>query len=123
MTTEDTVGDRDQTLASLGVEIWRLGVRLDAADHGRLQDSYKRLKRAFEDLGGRLEDRRGERFVDGMTAEILDQPRGADPGDGGLVWIETIRPGVYLDGKCIVSPQIMLAEAPEGIDDDPATHD
>lgn len=123
MVAEGDRADCDQALASLGVEIWRLGIRLRAGNHDRVEDSYKRLVRVFEDAGGRLEDRQGDPFIDGMTAEVLDQPQGVDPGDGGLVWAETIRPGIYLHGRCIVVPQVLLTQASEGTDDDPTTHD
>lgn len=106
----DTNGDiSPATLARLGVEIWRLGARLHHGNLERARDSHERLLRAFEDLGGRIEDRAGEFFVDGMTAEILDQPQGIDPAAGTLVWAETIRPGIVIGGQQVLAPQVLLA--------------
>lgn len=103
-------------LARLGIEIWRLGQRVERGDIGRVRDSYDRLLRAFADLGGRIEDRAGEPFIDGMVADILDQPPGVDPADGSLVWAETIRPGVHMDGRQVISPQVILKEQETRVD-------
>ncbi|TAJ19602.1 MAG: hypothetical protein EPO65_06340 [Dehalococcoidia bacterium] len=62
----------------------------------------------FVRLGGRVDDRTGERFVDGQLAEVLHQPDGANPGSDRLVIAETIRPAVFIDGRCIIIPQVIL---------------
>ncbi len=117
-----SVGQLD--LAKLGLEIWRLGQRLGAGRADRLEDSVRRLTEAFEAVGGRLEDRTGEAFVDGTTAEILHQPDGVVPGSDRLVWAETVRPGVYINGHCAVVPQVIL-ELEQGDNESgaPTTHD
>jgi hypothetical protein len=97
-------------MARLGVEIWRLGRRVAESEAPRIADSYGRLVQAFEDAGGRIEDRSGETFFDGTRAEILDQPTNPGP-DGRLVVAETVRPAVYVGGVCIIEPQLILARA------------
>jgi hypothetical protein len=115
--------DSSQAMGRLGVEIWRLGGRIEAGRTDRLDDSYQRLLEVFAELGGRIDDRSGERFIEGTAAEILSQPDGVDPGAGTLIWSETVRPGIYLDGQCVVIPQVMLNVREETADGDSAAHD
>lgn len=121
MSESDLVPSADG-LARIGIEIWRLGLRIEGGDPARVRDSHRRLLQAFIDIGGRLEDRAGEPFVDGMVAEILDQPPGIDPAGGTLVWEATVRPGVYLDERQVITPQVLLKEREAG-SDAPETHD
>ncbi len=113
-----------QLIGLIGVEIWRLGLRIESGKVERLPDSYQRLSALFEELGGRIEDRQGETFIDGMNAEILVQPDGIDPGSGALVWDATVRPGIYINDHCVVTPQVILSSRQEkGTDEATATHD
>lgn len=111
-------------LARLGVEIWRLGQRLRRSDTGRLPDSHERIARVFEELGGTIEDRAGEPFIDGMDAEILHQPDGIDPSSGSLYIAEVIRPAISVHGKRELPAQLILMSREESLPDDgSATHD
>lgn len=107
---EPVYDERPKAFGVLGVEIWRLERRLADFDQPRIKDSHGRLVKAFEAAGGRIEDRTGETFFDGMRAEILDQPDASEP-DARLVVAETVRPAVYLDDRRIVEAQVILAIA------------
>lgn len=95
-------------IGRMGVEIWRLQFRLKDSNDARLRDSADRLGRAFSDLGGSIEDRVGERFAPGTTAEILHQPPAADATSEWFVVIQTVRPRVMWGSECVVVPQVML---------------
>ena len=100
-------GEPRTLLGLLGVELWRLESRAKRIESPTAMDSYERLVEIFTRMGGRIEDRTGERFVDGQLAEILHQP---SPIDGAsLVIGETVRPAVFADGECVMIPQLILA--------------
>ncbi len=99
-----------KALAALGVEVWRFGRRIaKACDAGdRYQDSLARLVRALEDVGVRIDDPLGRVFVEGTTAEIVDMPAGIDFVNDTLVVANVLRPAVFVAGKCVVAPQIVV---------------
>jgi hypothetical protein len=113
----DGVGIAPAAIARLALEVWRLGRRVEAAPgtSGRIADSYTRLVRELEALGVRIDDPFRRRFVDGTHAEIVDLPDGADPARETLIVSDVLRPAVFVDGQCVVVPQIILQRAePEG---------
>ena len=93
--------------ARLGVELWRLEMRCRDLNNVRIEDSLRRLNEAFSAAGGRVDDPVGARFVDGTVAEILHQPVGGGPTDVLFV-TETIRPAVFVLGRCRIAPQVIL---------------
>jgi len=97
-------------LAALGVEVWRLGRRADAAPEqgDRFRDAHSRLVRALEDAGVRIDDPLGREFVEGTTADIIDMPEGLNPAEDRLVVANVLRPAVYVAGRCVISPQIVV---------------
>lgn len=108
-------------LAPLAVEVWRLGRRIAAAPgtSERFADSHARLVRALEDAGVRTDDPLGTRFVEGTSAQIIDMPDGADPALESVIVTDVLRPAVYVDGICIVTPQVILGRS----NDDGGTND
>ena len=111
--TSTSLAVQDELLAMLGVELWRLEVRAKRIESATALDSYERLMDVFVQIGGRVEDRTGERFIDGQIAEVLHQPPGTDPGSHRLVIAETVRPAVFVRGRCVFVPQVILdREAP-----------
>jgi len=106
----DPTAGSPAALAALGVEVWRLGRRIEgAAEQGdRFKDSHSRLVRALEDAGVRIDDPFGREFVEGTTADIIDMPTGINPSEDTLVVTNVLRPAVYVAGKCVVPPQIVV---------------
>ena len=107
-TAHITTVEQDELLAMMGVELWRLAARAKRTESAPAMDSYERLMRLFTQVGGRVEDRTGERFVDGQVAEVLHQPDGTDPGSHRLVIAETVRPAVFVHDRCVIVPQVIL---------------
>ncbi len=97
-------------LAALGVEVWRLGRRIESASEqgDRFKESHSRLVRGLEDAGVRIDDPLGREFVEGTTADIIDMPTGVNPGEDTLVVTNVLRPAVFVAGKCVISPQIVV---------------
>ncbi len=102
-----------EALGQLGVEIWRLGQRVVNETNPRLRDSQERILRAFQSLGGTIEDWTGDTFHDGTLAEIIDQPEAADAGADTLMVSQVVRPAVYFAGVRLVTPQVVLITSPK----------
>lgn len=100
-------------LSPLAIEVWRLGRRISAAPgtSERIADSHARLVRACEDAGIRVDDPLGRQFIDGTHAEIIDMPDGADLVTDRIVVTDVLRPAVYVDGACVVMPQVILGRS------------
>ena len=99
------------TLGSLGTEVWRFGERRIAAapeTNDRIQESHKNLVRCLEQLGVRIQDPLGERYIEGMNADVIDLPNSVDAANEILIITDVLRPTVFIDGVCIVSPQIIV---------------
>lgn len=97
-------------LAALGVEVWRLGRRTESASEqgDRFKESHGRLVRCLEDAGVRIDDPLGRKFVEGMTADVIDMPTEINQSEDTLVVANVLRPAVYVAGKCVVAPQIVV---------------
>ncbi len=97
-------------LAELGTEVWRLGRRITANPDAsnRIRESHVGLVRCLTDLGVRIDDPLGQTFVEGMNADVIDLPEGADPANEPMVITDVLKPAVFVDDVCVVTPQIIV---------------
>jgi hypothetical protein len=100
----------DPDLGPLSVEVWRLGKRLGAlpVPEERLADSHRRLTAELTKLHVRIDDPLGQQYIDGMHADVVDQPTGCDPTAERIIISDVLRPSVFVNGICVVMPQIVL---------------
>lgn len=103
-------------LAELGTEVWRLGRRItanpDASD--RIRESHVGLVRCLTDLGVRIDDPLGQPFVEGMNADVIDLPEGADPANESMVITDVLKPAIFVDNVCVVTPQVVVERGDGG---------
>lgn len=106
-----SLDDAERTLAHIAIEVWRLGKRLDATGEApeRIRASYDRILLKLHEGGVEVRDPTGERFVEGMNAEVIDMPPADPVGRSALVVADVLRPAVFLRGTCVIAPQVVLA--------------
>lgn len=102
-------------ISALAIEIWRLERRIESeeATPERIKDSHGRLRRVLADYGVEVRDQHGERFAEGMIAEVLDMPAAANPHRDVLIVSGVVRPGVFIRGRCITVPQLIVCRPSE----------
>ena len=103
------------SIADLALEVWRLGRRIASASSvsERIEDSFVRLSRSLEEMNVEVRDPTGERYVEGMNADVVDMPHGSGDTSQTLVISEALRPAIYLNGTCVSVPQIMVEQMKE----------
>lgn len=104
-------------LAPLSIEVWRLGKRLAAlsSPEARLDDSHRRLLAELERLEVRIADPLGQQFFEGTHADVIDMPDGCDPASERIIIADVLRPGIFVNGICVVVPQVLLAREHEDL--------
>ncbi len=98
------------TLAKIAVEVWRLGRRLDRVEHlpAGVRQAHERLRRLLDDGGVEIRDPYGERFFEGSNAEVIDGPGAGTVEPERLLVTDVLRPGVFINGTCVIAPQVVL---------------
>jgi hypothetical protein len=99
-------------------EVWRLDrwlgrvKRLDGQPFLEgIQDAVDRLHDALLESGVRAVDNQGRPYDDGMRLDILHVE--GDPEPGQPLWIiETVRPGIELQGRALSVGQVILGTTP-----------
>ena len=109
-TIDLSTGPWKSALGNLGTEVWRLGRRLGASDNisDRIQESHRGLMRCLDELGVRVDDPIGDRYFEGMNVDLIDLPDGADPANEVMIITDVLRPAVFVNGICVVTPQIIV---------------
>ena len=109
-------GPEFSPIAQLAIEVWRLGLRLDQSEISpeRLTDSLRRLTSALDRAGVRFHDPVGERYFEGMNAEVIGLGDRTDSGLDSLAITQVLRPAVFVNGVCLIAPQIVVGQGQIG---------
>lgn len=109
----------DGVLADVATNLWRTRRKLTQSDdegQSRAQrQAHRHLLAAWETFtqaGLEIHDFDGTRFDAGMSLEVLAYE--ARPDVTGETVLETIRPAVYRQGRCIQLGQVIVAQPEKG---------
>jgi hypothetical protein len=108
----DPTGLTDRAVSEIVTELWRTTRKIDAGDEApRAQRQANRhLRAAWDHLaeaGIEALGHDGMRFDAGLDLEVLAYQDDADAVEETV--LETIRPSVYRDGRCIQIGQVIVA--------------